>query len=63
MDRKALAITTLAEADREDHVYWHGRPPRERLAALELMRQVMFGYETTSARLPRLLEVVKPKAG
>lgn len=62
VDRSVLTVSTLRAADAEDYVYWHTRTPRERLAAMEIMRQAMIGYEAASARFPRFLEVVKPQA-
>ena len=32
---------------------------QERLAALELMRQINYGYDPTTARLERVLEIVE----
>ena len=48
--------------DAADRKYWHEQTPDERLAALELMRQSVYGYENpTTRRLQRVLEIVKEK--
>ena len=40
-----------------DKTYWHSKTPQERLEALELMRQINYGYNPTTERLQRVLEV------
>ena len=57
MDKTAFAIGTLTD-DPDDLAYWHSRSAEERLEALELMRQVMYGYDPLSARLQRILAVI-----
>jgi len=47
----AARLLTRAEAEREDRVYWHSKTPEERLAAAELLRQVAYGYDATTARI------------
>jgi hypothetical protein len=59
VDRTAFVVTTLAEADESDRVYWRSRTPDERLAALELSRQIAYGYDPTARRLSRFFEVVE----
>ena len=57
IDRNALAVTPLDESDELN--YWLSRPPAERLAALELLRQIAYGYEPDSLRLQRVFEVAR----
>jgi hypothetical protein len=61
LDKAHFSITTLDEADREDAIYWRSRTPEERLAALELTRQTLYGYDPDTARLHRVLEIVERK--
>ena len=58
MDKTAFSVTTLFEKS-GDKEYWLSKTPQERLEALELMRQINYGYDPTTARLQRVLEVVK----
>ncbi len=58
MDRNTLSVTTLSEKS-DDKEYWLSKTPQERLAALELMRQINYGYDPTTARLQRVLEIVE----
>ena len=58
LDRTALSIGRLDE-ESDEKAYWRSRPPEERLAAVEFLRQVAYGYDPTTERLQRFLEVVK----
>lgn len=54
IDKSAFDIVQLTDASDEKR-YWQSKTPAERLAALEFMRQVMYGYDPTTARLQRVL--------
>ncbi len=54
LDRTVLTVTTLREADALDRQYWRSRTPEERMAPLEIMRQVAYG-DAATARLQRIL--------
>ncbi|MDE0634608.1 MAG: hypothetical protein OXI43_01970 [Candidatus Poribacteria bacterium] len=58
MDKTAFSVTTLSEKS-GDKEYWLSKTPQERLEALELMRQINYGYDPTTARLQRVLEIVE----
>ena len=51
--------TSLHEQEREEKHYWLTKTPHERLQAVETMRQVVYGYDPTSARLQRIFEVAE----
>jgi len=57
VDRRAFEVTTLTAAEEADRDYWRSRSPDERLAALELSRQIAYGYDPTARRLSRFSEV------
>jgi hypothetical protein len=57
LDRTVFSVGSLDDDDMRD--YWRSRTPSERLAALEYLRQVMYGYDPATDRLQRLLEVVE----
>jgi len=58
VDRTKLVVGSLDDPEKAAH-YWRSRPPEERMAALEHLRQVMYGYDPTALRLQRVLEVVE----
>jgi hypothetical protein len=57
IDRKAIVVGTFDDDDARR--YWRSQTPAERLAALEYLRQVMYGYDPATDRLQRVLEVVE----
>ena len=59
IDRTAIKVTSLKESD--DNEFWQSRPPEERLVALELLRQIAYGYEPNTARLQRVFEIAERK--
>jgi hypothetical protein len=59
VNRQAFAVTTFAEAEEADREYWRSRTPDERLEALELSRQIAYGYDPTARGLSRLFEVAE----
>ncbi|MBM4041839.1 MAG: hypothetical protein FJ290_25355 [Planctomycetes bacterium] len=58
MDKSAFSVVPLS-AESDDRAYWLSRTPQERLEALETMRQIVYGYDPSTARLQRLLEVAQ----
>lgn len=56
MDRTAFSICDVGD-EGTDLEYWLSRPPEERLAAVEYLRQMMYGYDPATARMERILEI------
>ena len=54
LDKSHFSVTELGD-ESDDIAYWHSRTPEERLRAMELMRQINYGYDPTE-RLQRVLE-------
>ena len=60
VDKEKLSVLpSFQEAEEADKEYWHSKSPQERMAALELMRQINYGYDPTTERLQRVLEIVE----
>jgi hypothetical protein len=59
LDRRAFSVVSLVEADRVDRDYWRSRTPEERWEALELSRQITYGYDPTTRGLSRFFEVAE----
>lgn len=59
IDRDALSIVSLDEQDRLDGEYWRSKTPRERWEALETIRQILYDYDPSTARLQRVLEITR----
>ena len=58
LDKTALSVVSLRDPD-PDRAYWHAKTPRERLAAVELSRRMVYGYDRTTSRLQRFLEIAE----
>lgn len=58
IDKTTITVSSLFD-ESDEKAYWHSRTPEERLQALELMRQSAYGYDPTTARLQRVLEIVE----
>ncbi|MDE0019114.1 MAG: hypothetical protein OXU51_23235 [Candidatus Poribacteria bacterium] len=64
MDKEEFSVlSSFEEADEADKAYWHSKSPQERMAALELMRQINYGYDPTTERIQRVLEVAELTQG
>jgi hypothetical protein len=57
VDRNAFSVTSLVQAEQETLAYWKQRTPDERLEALELSRQIAYGYDPTARGLSRFFEI------
>jgi hypothetical protein len=62
IDRKALSVASLLEPS-DEKVYWLSKTPHERLEAAELMRQIIYGYDPSTTRLQRILEIAQRSCG
>ena len=58
IDRSAFSVISLDEQDEDLKRYWHSKTPHERLQAVELTRQILYGYDPVSDRMQRVIEVV-----
>jgi hypothetical protein len=58
IDKTAFSVATLEESS-DEATYWKQKTPQERLAALELMRQIVYGYDPATCRLQRVLTITQ----
>jgi hypothetical protein len=56
MDKTAFSVAALGD-DSGDREFWLSKTPEERLAAMEFMRVVNYGYDPVTARMERVIEV------
>jgi hypothetical protein len=59
LDKTVFSVVTLEEADDDEMKFWLSKTPYERLEALETLRQIFYGYNTTTTRLQRLFEIAE----
>ena len=60
MDKSVLSVTSLSE-ESDEKAYWQTKTPHERLKAVELMRQINYGYDPATTRIQKVLKVVQLK--
>lgn len=60
MDRNVISVGSLLDVS-DETAYWQSKTPMERLEALELMRQIHYGYDPATERLQRVIEIVERK--
>ncbi|MCG2684224.1 MAG: hypothetical protein L6306_11500 [Planctomycetales bacterium] len=58
MDKSVLSVTSLGD-ESDERAFWLSKTPRERLAAMEFLRAVNYGYDPASSRLQRVLAVAQ----
>ena len=58
LDKSAFAVAALTAPSGEAE-YWLTKSPAERLAAVETMRQIIYGYHPLTTRLQRVFEVTQ----
>ena len=59
LNKKHISIASSEEFDSMDIAYWKSKSPSERIKAIELMRQINFGYDPSTERLQRIFTVTR----
>ena len=62
VQRTAFTVASALEPS-DEKSYWLSKTPAERLEALELMRQIIYGYDPSTTRLQRVFEVAQRSQG
>jgi len=58
LDKTAFSVASLTD-ESDEKQFWLSKSPYERLRALELMRQIAYGYDPSTERLQRFFEVAE----
>ena len=56
-----IVMSLFGESD--EKFYWFSKTPYERLAAVEFMRQIIYGYDPSTTRLQRVFEITQRTTG
>ena len=59
VDRRAFSVLSMSDHENDEKQYWRGKTPHERLQAVEMTRQILYGYDPASTRLQRVLEIAQ----
>jgi hypothetical protein len=62
IQKDAFTVASLFD-EPDDKSYWLSKTPYERLEAVELMRQIIYGYNPSATRLQRVLEITQRSSG
>ena len=58
VQRDAFTVASVLEKS-DEKSYWLSKTPYERLEAVEVMRQIIYGYDPSAIRLQRVFEVAQ----
>ncbi len=58
MDKTAFSVSSLDD-ESDEKQYWLSKTPVERLYCVEIMRQMLYGYDPLTARLQRFFETAE----
>jgi hypothetical protein len=58
LDKKTITISSVY-TESDEVAYWHSKTPQERMEAIEVMRQIIYGYDPATTRLQRVLEITE----
>ena len=58
VDKTTMVISSFDDPS-DEIIYWSSKSPIERLAAIELMRQIIYGYDPATTRLQRVLTITE----
>ena len=58
MDKTAFSVGSIDD-ESDEKQYWSSKTPVERVYAVELMRQMLYGYDPLTARLQRFFETAE----
>ncbi|CAN0331974.1 unnamed protein product [Phaeothamnion confervicola] len=59
VERTLQVFSSFAEAEESDRQYWWSQTAEARMAHLEELRRIAYGYDPATSRLQRFLEVVE----
>lgn len=58
IDKSAFSISNSFDTN-EEKQFWLSKTPLERLEALEINRQIVYGYDPSTTRLQRFFEITQ----
>lgn len=59
VDRGAFSVVSMRDQREDEKRYWRSKTPHKRLEAVETTRRMIYGYDPSSTRFQRVLEVVE----
>ena len=62
MDKSVFLVADVDD-ESDERAFWRQQAPSDRLFTVELLRQVMYGYDPLTTRLQRILTVAEQPHG
>lgn len=59
IDRTAFSVISFDEQVDDEKRYWLQKSAHERLEAVEMTRQILYGYNPATVRLQRVFEIAE----
>ena len=60
LDKTAFSVGSVFD-ESDEKAYWLSKTPEERLEAVELMRQIIYGCDPSTTKLQGVIEVAERK--
>lgn len=60
MDKSVFSVASLTDPP-DEPAFWRSKSPHERLLAIELMRQAVYGYRPGTVRFQKVFTVAELK--
>ncbi len=58
MDKSAFSVSSIDD-ESDEKQYWMSKAPVERMYSVEIMRQMLYGYDPLTARLQIFFEIAE----
>ncbi len=58
MDKAAFSVSSIDD-ESDEQQYWLSKTPVERIYCVEIMRQMLYGYDPLTTRLQRFFEIAE----
>ncbi|HPG41756.1 MAG TPA: hypothetical protein PLP19_20905 [bacterium] len=58
IDKTAFSVADLHDPG-DEKAYWLSKTPQERLLAMQIMREILYGRDAATGRLERILEIAE----
>jgi len=62
LQRTTFTVASVSDQS-DEKSYWLSKTPYERLEAVEVMRQIIYGYDPSATRLQRVFEATQRSSG
>ena len=58
LDKTAFSTGDMSDIE-EEKQFWFSKTPKERINAVEIMRQIIYGYDPSTTKFQRFFEIAE----